>query len=231
MTGLRETYERYWNTRLSAPEASVGAPNEIFESIEPVLPRGNRLLDVGCGDGSIMRLTAGRFARVHGCDVAVGPIRCASRAGMTALCADLTADLPYRDASFDCVTCLEVIEHVMDPLHLLTEFRRVLRPGGALVLTTPNIRYVRHVLTLLVHGRFPHTTTDAFVWGGGHLHYFTRADIRLLLERAGFASSRFSLAAPQFARSWKRRWLAAMLGEERFGEWICGGITASAVRP
>ena len=48
-------------------------------------------------------------------------------------------DLPFRDASFDTVLCLQVLEHVPRPWRLLDEIARVLRPGGALVLTAPHI--------------------------------------------------------------------------------------------
>jgi methionine biosynthesis protein MetW len=232
VTELRRTYERYWTDRLATPCAPAAeAPNEILESIEPLLPAGIRLLDVGCGDGFVFRVARARFQRVFGCDVALAALRRAQRAGMRTVCADLAGSLPYEDGAFDCITCLEVIEHVADPLHLLTELRRVLKSGGTLIITTPNIRYFRHVLTLLLRGRFPHTTTDTFVWGGGHFHYFTRADLQSLVERAGFIHCRFALAMPQFTRSWKRRWLAGLLGPAAFGEWICGGITAAAVRP
>jgi 2-polyprenyl-3-methyl-5-hydroxy-6-metoxy-1,4-benzoquinol methylase len=176
-------------------------------------------------------LARASFQRVCGCDVSVHALRQARQRGMAAVCVDLNAGvLPYQDGSFDCVTCLEVIEHVVDPLRLLKELHRVLRPHGQLVLTTPNIRYFRNILKLVREGRFPHTTTDTFIWGGGHLHYFTQADVAQLLGEAGFVHWQFVVNAEQFARSWKRRLLVKVLGSHRFGEWFCGGITAAAIK-
>jgi hypothetical protein len=51
-----------------------------------------------------------------------------------------------------------------------------------------------------------------------------------VLARAGFSSVRFSLNAAQFERSWKRRWLVRAVGRGRFGEWLCAGIFATAVK-
>lgn len=234
MTAFKHTYERYWADRLSAEDKvrhGTSPPNEILESVDAILESGTRLLDVGCGNGALLGLAMSRFEQVHGCDLAEKALREVTQKGVKTACADLNVGaLPYKDDSFDCVTCLEVIEHVVDPLRLLRELHRVLRPHGRLVMTTPNIRYFRNVLKLIVKGRFPHTTTDTFVWGGGHLHYFTRNDLAQLFGEAGFAHWQFVVNAEQFARSWKRRLLVKVLGGHRFGEWLCGGITAWAIK-
>ncbi len=198
--------------------------------LELTLPSVDRLLDIGCGGGAATTLARGRSRAVHGCDVAETALRAGQARGAIGVCADLNEGLPYRDRVFDAVTCLEVVEHVFDPALLLREACRVLRPRGTLLLSTPNIRYVRNVTRLAVQGRFPHTSTDGFVWGGGHLHYFTRRDLDALLRAAGFASVEFSVNPCQFRRSWKRRWLARVMGRERFGEWLCAGIFARAAK-
>jgi 2-polyprenyl-3-methyl-5-hydroxy-6-metoxy-1,4-benzoquinol methylase len=190
----------------------------------------DRLLDVGTGAGRVVTFARDRCRAVHGCDLAQPAAQAARDAGAHSVCADVNEGLPYRSDSFDTVTCLDVVEHVLDPIQLLAETRRVLRPGGTLLLSTPNIRYVRHVARLVVSGEFPHTSPDAFVWGGGHVHYFTRRDLARVLARAGFSSVRFSLNAAQFERSWKRRWLVRAVGRGRFGEWLCAGIFATAVK-
>lgn len=228
MTSFKALYERYWMEQPG--NGAPGAPpplDETLECLAPILDRGV-LLDVGCGPGGVMAVARGRCRAMHGCDVSEVAARRARAAGVSAVCADLNEALPYRAEAFDWVTCLEVIEHVVDPLRLLREVRRVLRPGGALVLSTPNIRYLRNVGRLVWRGEFPHTTTDTFVWGGGHIHYFTRRDLGTLLAAAGFADTRFVVNREQFARSWKRRTLVRLVGQHAFGEWMCGGIVALA---
>ena len=79
-------------------------------------------------------------------------------------------------------------------------------------------------------GIFPHTTAVSFVWGGGHLHYFTRKDLVLLLRRAGFKKIKFHIADGQFRKSWKRRLVHKIAGDSIFGEWLCGGIIVEAAK-
>ncbi len=94
---------------------------------------------------------------------------------------------PYSDASFDTVVCSEVIEHLKyDPAHMLREINRVLKPGGRLILTTPNITSVM-ALHRLLSGLHPqvwsvYTGTD----GDRHNREYTPGEIRRLLQWAGF---------------------------------------------
>ena len=121
---------------------------------------GRRVVDVGCGTQPYRHLL-GQFAEYVAFD---SPSRTDS-----ATRADVYGDgtaLPFVDRSADAVLCTEVMEHVADPVALLSEIRRVLRPGGDLVLSVP--------FTWPVHGE-PHD-----YWR------FTEFGLRAILERAGF---------------------------------------------
>jgi SAM-dependent methyltransferase len=93
-----------------------------------------------------------------------------------------------------------VIEHVFDPRFLLDEIARVLKPGGILLLDTPNIRYAKHLWSLLIGGRFPVTAGDdedlRLAHDGGHLHYFARRDIEVLLRQRRLIPERFFCLLP-----------------------------------
>ena len=211
-----------WVTR--ADRLTAGA-----DLISPV----NQLLDVGCGDGSLNLLLQGKVGLVVGADGALSACREASAKGFKAQCANLNArHLPYRDAVFDAVTCLDVIEHVLDPRHLLRELARVLRPRGVLVVTTPNIRAYWHILTL-IRGRFPRTSGDPEGYDGGHLHYFTFADVCHLLQEAGFeAIEEFGLYRWTSLTAWGRikERIKALLGDRLKREFFSGGIVVRARR-
>ena len=193
----------------------------------------NQLLDVGCGDGSLNILLQGKARLVVGVDAALPACREARAKGFKVQCADLNAcHLPYRDGVFDAVTCLDVIEHVLDPRHLLRELARVLRPHGVLVVTTPNTRAYWHILTL-VRGRFPRTSGDPEGYDGGHLHYFTFADVCHLLNEAGFdVVEEFGLYRWTSLTTWGRikERIKAFIGDRLKREFFSGGVVVRATR-
>lgn len=198
-----------------------------------ILPVADRLLDVGCGDGSLVLLLQKKARLVLGVDRAFSACREASTKGILAQCGDLHArHLPYRDSVFDAVACLDVIEHVLDPRHLLLEVARVLRPRGILVLTTPNIRHYAFILTL-IRGQFPRTSSAPEGYDGGHLHYFTFADVRHLLEEAGFvAIEEFGLYRWTLLTAWGqvKETIKALLGHALKREFFSGAVVVRAVR-
>jgi SAM-dependent methyltransferase len=104
-----------------------------------------RVLHVGCGEGDHDAAIKRRCAALVACDlnaedVAHARALHADDPGIAGRVEDATA-LTAPDASFDAVVCMETIEHVGDPRRLLAEVARVLRPGGAAVLTCPSVRF------------------------------------------------------------------------------------------
>jgi SAM-dependent methyltransferase len=73
---------------------------------------------------------------------------------LSAIAADLNEPLPFDDGAFDVVTCLEGIEHVLSPFRLIGELARVTRPGGRIVLSTPNILNLYSRMQFLFTGTF-----------------------------------------------------------------------------
>ncbi|HWB98740.1 MAG TPA: methyltransferase domain-containing protein, partial [Bryobacteraceae bacterium] len=99
---------------------------------------------------------------------------------------------PYADEYFSTVLCCELIEHLFeDPMHLMAEVNRILKPGGALVLTTPNIAALRGVSAILqgYHPGFFHAYIKPSAEGevdARHNREYTPREIHQLLENAGF---------------------------------------------
>ena len=105
---------------------------------------GREVLDAGCGEGYGCRLLmdVGGAARCVGIDIDEGTIEAArsaygDREGLEFEAGDVTA-LPFPDDSFDVVTCFETIEHVAAQREAVAELARVLRPGGVLLISSPN---------------------------------------------------------------------------------------------
>lgn len=131
-----------------------GILRAVIDKIRQLAPemRGD-YLDVGSGNGELIDRVMRTFpVKPRACDYR-GDLLAVE--GLTADVANLNTDpLPYPDASFDLVTCTEVIEHLEDYRAALREMARVLRPGGVLVVTTPNVLNLRSRWRYLLFGFF-----------------------------------------------------------------------------
>lgn len=171
----------------SLVDARPGKDPRILALIEP----GKVVLDVGCGAGTFLDDVRHRF------DLAVGIDRYTRRLhardgvaeGWEFVQGDLATHLPLAPGSVDLVLANQVIEHILDPVGFARAVLDVLAPGGRFIVTTPNVRYLKHVYRLLVKGRGPRTANDDDrdgVWDDGHVHYFTHDDVAQILSDAGF---------------------------------------------
>ena len=147
-----------------------GPPPALLRRFVRSLGRVERALDLGCGDGRLStELDAAELTAADVSPVALERARARlPGARIVELAPD--AQLPFDDGAFDLVLCAETIEHVRDVQLLLSEIRRVLRPGGTLALTTP---------AHLPLGRRPDPLSP-------HLRFFTRRSLRELLDELGF---------------------------------------------
>ena len=146
------------------------------------LERVGRALDLGCGDGRLtLELPVERITAADPSAVALA--RAERRLGGRATLVELSpgAPLPFGDGAFELVLCAETLEHVQDVQSLLSEVRRVLRPGGTLALTTP--AHGRSTgLRLLLSGL--EGTFDPL---SPHIRFFTARGLHSLLGQMGFA--------------------------------------------
>jgi len=142
---------------------------------------GERALDIGCGTGEFSAVLAGAGASVVGVDVAEAALsRARARhVGVDFRLVPIDGPLPFEDNSFDVVWASELIEHVADTARWLSEVRRVLAPGGRLLVTTPSHGRLR--VALFGVERFSEPLGD-------HLHLYTKTSLRGLLHEFGFSS-------------------------------------------
>jgi SAM-dependent methyltransferase len=202
------------------------------------LPSPCRILDAGCGSGRTLDELADYG---DGCGVDLSPAAVsATRARGHEAHVGSVAALPFADASFDLVTCLDVVEHTPDDRRTLGELRRVTRPGGVLLLTVPahptlwsahdeaNLHYRRYTRGSLV---------DAAVesdWEVAENSYFNAAllapaaAVRLARRRAPSGRSELTLTPPALDRvlEWPSRAEAALL---RSGVRVPFGLSLLAV--
>ena len=160
------------------------------------------VLDVGCGDGDALAVAA-RHNPAHrfaGIDWSAGALRQARGLGLAVLRGGVDPPgLPIADGAADVVIMSELIEHLVDPDGALAEVRRVLRPGGSLLLSTPNLAawYNRGLLAVGFQPVFSEVSLRG-VYGrpgrvvAGHLRLFTRRALAEFLTASGFRCVRIA---------------------------------------
>lgn len=189
MTSVQDYYQNYWSSGGFAP-CGHQADWKMRELFETVVTADRDALDVGCGDGSKSGPWLAAYARSYiGVDISAGAIDRARRQGLEAQVITDAANLPFSDGSFDVVVIAEVLEHLFDPLEAAREARRVLRSGGDLLVTVPNIAHWRNRADLALLGRWHPGGDDQSVsepWRDPHVRFFTPRTMRSFLLAAGF---------------------------------------------
>jgi 2-polyprenyl-3-methyl-5-hydroxy-6-metoxy-1,4-benzoquinol methylase len=145
--------------------------------------QGGRFFDVGCGGGFLVETARDLGWTAAGLEVARAAVEFGVSRGLDLRCGTLDQVRPERDVH-DLVTLMEVVEHVSDPVSLLRDARQLLRPGGALYLTTPNWNSA----TRRVVG------PAWFPIAREHVVYFTPSHLRTALRQAGLQPVRVESA-------------------------------------
>jgi len=219
----QQAYEASWSQRSKETKIYKGLRRDVTARL---ISGGGRLLDVGCGDGAFVALVKSKYREVYGVDLSAEAVQRAKGKGVKVFQVNLNSEpLPFEPDCFDAVTCLDVIEHVFDPRALTGEIYRVLKPGGEGFITFPNIRFLRHLQSLVLTGRFPRTSGDPSLYEGGHLHYFTSKDMELLLENAGFkVVAKRGLTSDSARKQLKWILLRSIFGKTFEREFMCVGM-------
>lgn len=169
-------------------------------------PRGLKLLDVGCSNGLFLFAARQAGFDVRGVELSADAARFARSDLLLNVTTGTWRDAGFADESFDVITLFDVTEHLVDPLGELAAIRRLLKPGGLLVQSTPDI-----------DGLFPRLSYKAARWldywphpePPWHLFQFSAATLAAMTEKAGYAVTRkdvtsihlsYSFGNPQ---SWK----------------------------
>ncbi len=180
----------------------------IEATLRLLLPVANAsVLDVGCATGVVTGLMAEKIGatRVVGVDFTAVAANIETRAANL----DSNEPLPFPDATFDVVTCLETLEHVHDTDHLVAEIRRVLKPGGYAVISVPRIDGLLTVAMLALGMQPPaidcslrsrYGAPESGTRVSGHVSHFTRRALAELLAAQQLRVEAFAQAA--IYKSW-----------------------------
>lgn len=176
-SGEEYDYDAYYHeANLSIPAFISRRLDEIFRSFASYR-RTNRLLDVGCGAGSLLEAARRAGWNAEGTEVSKPAVEHVRAEGFEVFHGEL-AEARYPEGHFDVVTASEIIEHVPEPGAMLREIARILRPGGLFWATTP---HGRGLSARLLGTRWSTVSPPE------HLQLFSLGGVRRLLREAGFS--------------------------------------------
>jgi methionine biosynthesis protein MetW len=166
--------------RGEAPLAYRGDHLLVAEMVE----RGSRVLDVGCGDGDLLRLLETRGVDGRGIELSrEGVNRCVAK-GLAVIQGDADTDLSdYPDDAFDYVILSQTLQATRQPRFVLEQMLRI---GRNAVISFPNFGHWRIRLQILLLGRMPQTENLPYAWyESPNIHFCTIKDFRQLCEAVG----------------------------------------------
>ena len=135
-----------WSTKYACGGRLTGRPTRFAVALCYHVQAGGRVLDLGCGTGELSRAAAAAGMRVTGCDISPEMLRRASASDPGDVVDWVQLDLswrtlPFESSAFDAVVAASVLEYVDDPSAVLGECARMLRPGGVVLCTVPDLTH------------------------------------------------------------------------------------------
>ncbi len=152
----------------------------VFSTLAKYGAGRGQLLDFGAGQGDFLKKLISRSTNYmcHGVDLMYSNV-----VGANWYVQDLNRKLQFKDQQFDVVTSIEVIEHLENPRQVVRDLARVLKPGGVLLLTTPNNESWRSILSYIFRGNFVAFTDSSYP---AHITALSRSDLFRILKESQF---------------------------------------------
>lgn len=185
--------EKLYQERLERAQITTGISNQaIYRKVSHLIAshqmRGE-LLEYGAGSGQLLSALAPQeiFSTMTGIDILPRPASLGKEINW--IQCDLSLGVPLPDRSFQTILSTEVIEHLENPRAVVREWARLLKPGGWLIVTTPNQESFRSFCALIFGGHYAGFLGASYP---AHITALLRLDLERILKEAGFASPDFS---------------------------------------
>ena len=201
---VKNKYEYKYTTAISGHHH-----NYLLPAIKKLLDHSKinpqdkpQLLDIGCGNGSLSYAIAQQGYQVTGIEDSLTGVKNASKNFPDCKFVHASVyDLPYEQLAqeFDIVISAEVIEHLIYPRELVKAARKLLKPQGKLIITTPYHGYIKNLALALLGKMDNHFSV---LWDGGHIKFFSVKTLTQLLSEEGFIDHKFEFAG-RYPYLWK----------------------------
>jgi methionine biosynthesis protein MetW len=213
-------------------------PDSVAVKVGSFIVEGSRVLDVGCGSGTMAAWIRDRFAvEIVGIEPSVERAAAARNRGLRVFGQPLSERFFAEHGLFDFIVFADVLEHVANPGEFVLIAKKGLRPGGSIIVSVPNVAHW-FVRMDLLRGRFEYRETG--IMDATHLRWFTRNALFVWLGRLGFQVTGFATTVnidlPEYSERlpWKylsrsfKVWLVHMLARVFPGLFTCQYIVRAA---
>lgn len=147
---------------------------EEYEIIVDWIPSGSQVIDLGCGDGTLLSLLKLKGVKGDGVDISVSGVKATRKKGIKADIGRIDIPLDYRNKQYDFAICNVTLQMVMYPEVLLLEMKRI---AYRQIVTFPNFAFILNRLDLLFNGRMPKVMIPGYEWySTGHIHQLSIRD-------------------------------------------------------
>lgn len=145
-----------------------------------IIPANGSMLELGIGNGNFISSLKNKFRVLYGADIINENLINTKKRGINKLTkCDLNIKLPFKDKSFDTIIALEVIEHIFEYKHALSEINRILRKDGLFIISVPNCTYWKYQAHLIFKQEIP----VEFIGTEGHVVRYSLKQWRNILEK------------------------------------------------
>jgi 2-polyprenyl-3-methyl-5-hydroxy-6-metoxy-1,4-benzoquinol methylase len=207
-----ETHEAAWNYKGLEMIASPQIHEFASGLIDKLMPKGASVLDLGSGSGAMCLRLQDMGFRPVGCDLVSENFRLHGKVDF--LIANINEPLPPElQERFDCIVATELIEHLENPRHFIRQCQKALKPGGLLIVTTPNIGNAISIAQYIRTGEF-RWFAQANYHKEGHITPIPISTIKMAFREAGFEGPTIQSISPLSFPGlswWKMRLLAAII--------------------
>ena len=198
-------------------EGETSAHSYLYPTLRDMLAqhKSKRILDVGCGNGSVACRLIQEGYDVYGIDASITGINyCSKKYPERFFVQDISSEqLPDSLAvlRFDVVISTEVIEHIYAPRSYMRLIKNALSPRGIVIVSTPYHGYLKNLVMALLNRLDGHFTV---LWDGGHIKFWSKRTLSMLLEESGSSVMQFR-GSGRIPLLWKSMFISAQLAPKK----------------